>query len=259
MHDKQSAALARQRRQLAQWLFEWQLEQAITAPAACVEAAVASARESVGEDAARALAVEHQTGRRADALQAGDVRLLRPVLSSARDRPVYLLLLTQSDDKSWLVAPFGRFAVPAVPGEWRTGLRALPAAVLCGWQVRRVPTAVLAGAWHSMTLAMPRLATARRIAAACCESPELDAAAEGGPLPWTELGPPLRHPDDPRRAYLAEESDRLDDLGERLPLRGTFAYKGQPAKMGQSLRYPMPSRQELLLAAEKREEPYGQR
>jgi len=260
MKNKQSAALARQRQALAHWLFEWQLEQATSPPAACAEAAAASARDSVGDDVARAPVSEQPTRRRCTrTFQPGDICLLRPLLACARTRPIYLLLLTRCDDGAWLAAPFSRFPVPAVPGEWRTGLRALPVAVLCGWHVRRVDAALLADVWHAMTFPPPRLATARRLAAACLDSSDLDAVAAGGPLPWNEMGPPLRHPDDPRRAYLAEESDRLDELGDRLPLRGTFAHTGQPVEAGKPLEYPQLSRQERLLAAEKREDTYGEK
>ena len=248
-----SADVDRQRRELAQWLYEWQLDQAMAANPER-DAPTGGVFASCNAASPRVAASPRHRGRRV-ALQVGDVRLLSPVVESTWLRPVYVLLLAQGGDGFWLVAPFGRFGVPAVPGEWRTGSRSLHARVLCCWQVRRIEPALLADAWRVMRFPKAKLTTALRVAAACCDRSELDTQAL--PIPWAALGPPLRHPADPRRDYLAQESDRLDDLGSRLPMRSTFAFDGQLDGGRESLRYPTPSHDDLLMAAEKRADPYG--
>ncbi|HMP89234.1 MAG TPA: hypothetical protein PJ991_03485 [Kiritimatiellia bacterium] len=133
----------------------------------------------------------------------GEVFLLRPAIADAWG-PVYVLILEPSDAGSWLVAPFGRYSVPAVPGEWRTGLSSEALKVLCLWNHRKVP----ARAFLAESASKVSSATMSRVKRAflhVVKGDPLDAASS------RRLGPPLVHPADPRYEYLAEERKRLDD------------------------------------------------
>lgn len=143
----------------------------------------------------------------AGVLKEGEIRLLHPAAGvAACARPVYVALLPRRQDRRWLLAPFGRYAVPATPGEWATGSRAGPLRVLCLWNARPAPARVLIGSWRVGVLS-PRqrraaLAVHRRVRG----GPEVEPAVA------RRTGPPVSHPLDPRLEYLAEETELWDGL-----------------------------------------------
>ncbi len=131
----------------------------------------------------------------------GEVYLLRPAETGWG--PVYVLVL-EPDPAGWRVIPFGRYATPAVPGEWATGLDSVPLRVLCAWNSRVVrPEVLLPGMvkrisskrWVDFVSMYRHIMTRAPLAKKMSAPP----------------GPPLVHPADPRYAYLDEERTRLDD------------------------------------------------
>lgn len=177
--------MPQQRQTLASWLREWTVEQALAGG---------------GEEAAWASAARRRRTRRRQPARAGEVRLLPPDISG--DRLRYFLVLEAPPDGPVRVAPFSRFAVPAIPGEWRTGHRAPALAVLCVWNAVALPRAIAERAWPVTDFGAERLEKARKLAAVYL-APDLEP-----PAGWTEsVGPPLRHPDDPRWRYLREEAE----------------------------------------------------
>lgn len=241
--------IRRQRRRLAEWLAEWRLEQALS------RADISSADDCGGP------AVRNATTIAAQACPAtGQIRLLFPDHAATRRRPLYVLILNQATPNEYLIVPFGMFATPAIPGEWRTGLRCLPLRVLCVWNTRQVNCDRLQRAWHPRDLDGVRWAQARQMAADVFVRPPFflsrtSLTADIRPVPANSLGPPLGHPLDPRRQYLAAESERLDALGPPpATLCGDVCWRGQPLPGAavNSLDYSSVHEPLLLKAAEKR-------
>ena len=168
----------------------------------------------------------------------GQIRLLRPAtLIGPDDRPVYVAVIEERAGNSFLVAPFGRFSTPADPGEWQTGLKAPPLRVLCLWNSRVAAGETLArNSWPAGRLAPRKVA----------EALEVYRLAKLGVPPTTvrpsRLGPPLRHPLDPRLQYRAEEAALIEECLRPAEAR-------EPAD-GAGRVYEMRERSELPLAAE---------
>jgi len=191
-----SSETQRHRRQLARWLREWQIDRAIRrAPAEHGPSA-----EELPDVSGAGMGPPCPAFSPAE----NDVVLLPPA-SRAASRPVYLLVLQKRAPDTFLVAPFGRFAVPAVPGEWRTGLRAKPLRVLCAWNARVVEARLLAKGWRAGVLKAEGVRRAMELHRGLRGGEPLKTLAE------RDLGPPLRHPLDPRHRYLEEEAALLEE------------------------------------------------
>ncbi len=249
-----SAAITRQRRRLAQWLAEWRLEQTLT-----------HANMSTGDDAVSAGASSaHEwllpPAGSGTVPAAGQIRLMIPDPAPIYRRPAYILITESLPSDEWLIAPFGILATPAIPGEWRTGLRALPVRVLCIWNMRRVTRERLQRSWHVRDVDDRRLALARRLTADIFSWPasirnQIMVNEVVKPVPANVLGPPLVHPLDPRRQYLTAESERMDALGPPpATVCGNVCWRGQPMPGSESegLYYENLSEPPLLKAAESR-------
>lgn len=228
-------------RKLALWLEEWRICRILRPvnlndPAAPTGSADVKNNHAVSADAGNDPELKARPR-----LQSGQIRLLRPgQMDLPQERPVYVLLLKRQSHKSFLVAPFSRFANPAVPGEWQTGLRALPLRVLCLWNARRVAVPVLLEAWFCGSIEAVLVSQAVAIWRHLKEGTPVCAAT------MALLGPPLKHPMDPRRTYLEEERELLD------------AHPGIVGEAGGKcslLRYGNPS-SNLRMAAEERNK-YG--
>ncbi|HMO51352.1 MAG TPA: hypothetical protein PKA21_09510 [Kiritimatiellia bacterium] len=135
----------------------------------------------------------------------GAVMILRPASDvSAAWGPVYVLIINHPHDGRVNGIPFSRYATPAVPGEWATGLALNPLRVLCLWNQRSMPiSALLPG--RAKTLPPKRMAELTRLIQGGFAGHEPTATTH------RRLGPPLIHPADPRYDYLIEERKRLDD------------------------------------------------
>lgn len=181
---------AREREQLAAWLAERDLERLL--------GEASTPREALPMTGLRYV----RTPRAADRVREGDVVLLRPDSAGAWG-PVYAVLLDVASENHWRAIPFGRYATPAVPGEWQTPLVATPLRVLCFWNARGVARSqFLPG--PVKRCAPKQLDQIRRIDRHVNERAPLE------PREAKRLGPPLIHPADPRYAYLEEERERLD-------------------------------------------------
>lgn len=184
-----------QRRRLGRWLKEWEAEQILRS------GLPSASWPPVGEggrplpDVVLAPSVHPRVGQ---------VRLLRPAQSGdPAERPIYVAVMAESPD-GFVIAPFGRFAEPAVPGEWQTGLRAMPLRVLCVWNARVVEARLLEGSWRAAVLSAETLRGALELHRHLQGGAPLKSVAE------RDVGPPLRHPLDPRHVYLEEESALLE-------------------------------------------------
>jgi len=181
-------AQQRQRQQLAEWLAERELDRVLMDP--------------VDEPGA---APEVRYDLKPGKIEPGEIYILRPAAKNSHLwGPVYVLVLESVTGSRWRVIPFGRYAVPAVPGEWATGLTAPPLRVLCFWNVREISAGfVLPGSVKKLT---PRLMREIHI----IYRHVLFGETAGDSI-TKRLGPSIQHPADPRYDYLDDERLRLDE------------------------------------------------
>ena len=182
-----------QRERLGRWLREWEIECRLVEPEGpeddmTGDAYVIETAPGVVEEAEVHLPA------------VGQIRLLRPAKGPSAMHPLYVAILAQNDDGRFLVAPYGRFSEPAIPGELKTGRDEPCLRVLCLWKAQRVTTEQLARTWLVGELAEGERSEASAIHA---------FIDEGTPIPEAlieRIGPPLVHPADPRHEYLDEEN-----------------------------------------------------
>jgi hypothetical protein len=197
----------RQRRALSRWLEEWKIDRVLTAATEPGRAVV----EVAADDTVSRCRCDQFSSGGGVVPAVGQVRLLPPVdAGGMHERPVYVLVVECAGIGQWRVAPFSRFGNPATPGEWMTGLRALPMRVLCLWNVRVVGQDMLGAAWFCRSVSAAQVGRVLVAYRQVREGLSAGAALSG------RFGPPLEHPLDPRHGYLQEERALLDvSLGER--------------------------------------------
>lgn len=209
--------LARQRKQLADWLACYALDCALR----------------ISDEDAPPQAVPSLPTIAPEPALPGQIRLLppAPVSQPENERPVYVLVLPGPNDGDITIMPFSRFRLPATALEWQTDLPEPALQVLCIWNARTVAADALAPAWLVGQIPEKQLSAAR-----AAMHPDAAAATTN-----TNLGPPLRHPLDPRHVYLQEERLLFDDLLTALP---------HYTQSGNTIPYkiPPPSRQFLRAA-----------
>jgi hypothetical protein len=141
----------------------------------------------------------------------GQIRLWPP--GGMQEEPVYGVLVSGGYG-TWQVIPFSPLATPAVEQEML--LRSdPPVRVLQGWNRRTLSTSEAKRSWKADELQDLELFSVR-LWLGCVDS--------GTPCPDSlkdKVGPPLRHPQDPRQGYFLEEADRVDAcLGEAVASYG---------------------------------------
>ncbi|MBL7077638.1 MAG: hypothetical protein ISS31_09205 [Kiritimatiellae bacterium] len=162
------------RARLARWLAEWELFQALTPE-----------KVDIAERPAPPLLSLSQPDD--TPVHPGDIRLLHPRFESSIPR--YVAVAANTDGDGWHVVPFGLLTEPATPGEVVTRRSAPALRVLCLWNQFSLPTTMLQCCWR-----VDRLS-------------EEEKAWLQSDLPSHRVGPPLRHPLDPRWDYLEMESE----------------------------------------------------
>ena len=222
---------ANQKRALARWLSEWRIDKMLREDDRSPSASGSRDPETAYKSSGPLYDMKSAA--------VGQIRLLHPVSHETAKRPRYIAVLKDNGDGSWLVAPFGRFSEPAVPGEWKTGRNIPVLRTLCIWNAQRLSDTVLARSWVVDRMTASRVAQAVTIHGFLAESRQHPRAIS------LRVGPPLSHPLDPRVEYLEEEREWFATL---------------PAKQHSAKPEISPyakaedSAHSLLLAAEKREE-----
>jgi hypothetical protein len=192
---KTDNAVERERKALARWLAEWRLDRELSKDSDAPDYCGGTTGMFPGP-----------SGARFPRPARGDIRLLHPATGSAAlSRPVYVAVIETASDTDFIVAPFGLFSTPALPGEWRTGFRALPVRVLCLWNWRTVSSAALRLSWRARRMPPCKLGKAAGLLLAVRSGLDPESVAPG------ETGPPVRHPLDPRLRYEAEEASAFDE------------------------------------------------
>jgi hypothetical protein len=176
------------RARLAAWLREWEADRRLR---------LAEPGDQP-EAATRAYPVWKTRAARAPAV--GAIRLLAPDSAATTARPVYVVVLADAGSGLWQVAPFSRFATPALPGELKLQRQAIHLQVICLWNTAVLRAARLAAAYP-----------ASRVTAAEWQAvTTVRASLAGATLPprlVRRVGPALVHPLDPRQLYIEEERD----------------------------------------------------
>lgn len=193
---------------LSAWLLEWQTARTLEQIAREDKAEQAAAPTPPSRPPGVTGSPQYQAAPYLDTARpaAGDIRLVYPHRVSAPTpaRPIYLVVLEQDPHNRWHIAPFSRFATPAVPGEISTGLRPLALRVLCPWNGRWVGKAFFTRTWLAGRLTDRQAHLFRSAAADRCNANP----------PSLRRGPPLVHPLDPRWDYLREEGDAMQECVE---------------------------------------------
>ena len=234
MKSKMEAAVLEQKKRLARWLEEWRAYQVL--------------QNGLGEEnpTIHSPLFLQEKALRSVPIEAGQVRLIHPAASAdARARPVYAVILKEAQAGGWLIAPFSRFSEPATPGEWLTGLSAVPLRVLCLWNARVVPSEWLEKSWKAAVLSKQKIKQSLDL---------YRCVHHGEPVPEAflkRIGLPVLHPLDPRFQYEMEERDFLSEYSGR---------GGGPAAGKKSAHFydDAPAEKEYLKAAESRPS-YGRR
>jgi hypothetical protein len=196
-----------QMQRLALWLKEWELDRILRKELAKDQAP--QKRSSAG--------LSHDKAGKSPAV--GEIRLLHPAGVGGDQGPVYIVILENRPDNTFLIAPFGRFAEPALPGEWLTGLKPVPLRVLCLWNSRVVAEATLNRSWRAGRFSAVRLRQAMELHRHITASTPLVSVSTD------DIGPELRHPLDPRQQYQLEESNLLDENLSAAVDQGSLVYE----------------------------------
>lgn len=197
-----------QKERLARWLCEWRAERILVRED--VEPAVRCVRDDAARSSEGTLAAP--TSNEPDPA-GGQIRLLAPCSAGHARVPLYVAVLAVLRDGVLLAAPYSGFAEPATEGELLTGREAPPLRVLAVWNAREVPASTLRDSWLVDELTSEE--TEDALALWRCVS-----AQRKLPLRLRRrVGPPVCHPEDPRRAYrnwaVASLSAVLEALGSR--------------------------------------------
>ena len=134
-----------------------------------------------------------------EALKIGQIRLLDPRMFAEVRRARYVAVIAGWGDDAYLAAPFGPFEVPATTTEWITGIPTSALSVLCLWNTRTLPSAILKRSWLVGELSLEQLADAWAVFRHAMTGVELDDRL------LALVGCSITHPRDPRRLYQAEE------------------------------------------------------
>lgn len=188
-----------QLRRLARWIRELETDLLLKSPSAV------NARNDTPDLASGTQPGSTMNARHSEPVKPGQIRLLHPAANRATERPVYVAVLHRQGKQTWLIAPFGRFAEPATPGEWLTGLEAVPLRVLCIWNRRTASMHAMESSWVAGDLNARRMKQALEVLGYFTHGKARTSVKE------SDLGPPVRHPLDPRLRYLAEEAQTFHE------------------------------------------------
>jgi hypothetical protein len=196
-----------QKERLARWLAEWDVDRNL-GPAPRTVAKSPGRPSPLGEGVPGFLASSGprilSAGENSQ-ICAGQIRLLYPHAGATRMRLLYVAIL-EVNSARLLVAPFGKFTEPAMPGEWLTGRSEPGLRVLGLWNARSLPLSIIPDSWLVELLPESTVADARAVWESHHTGITLPAELE------KRVGPPIVHPLDPRREYLEQEKIFMDQI-----------------------------------------------
>lgn len=173
---------------LARWLLDWELMQA-----------AGDAEEDTGEEV-EALPEDCTAPPDAD-FASGQIRLLFP---QGLDSEMVFIAIAGVSDGECACVPFGPLAEPATPDELLSGREEAPVRVFCLWNARTIPVDDLPDSWVTDHLSDAGLTRLLDALLACRCTGQVSMSMQ------RDAGPPLSHPEDPRREYRYRETLRID-------------------------------------------------
>jgi len=136
----------------------------------------------------------------------GEVRLLSPKITPHIERPVYIAVFRQWDERHVLIAPFSPYLIPATTTELLFAHRHATLRVLCLWNVVTVRPKDLARSWYIDRLSDDDLSDGWHV---------FRHAITGSSLREemiARVGAAIRHASDLRIAYQEDEVKVLANL-----------------------------------------------
>ncbi|MDA1044477.1 MAG: hypothetical protein O3C57_04555 [Verrucomicrobia bacterium] len=219
-----------ERERLRRWLVERELDARLRLESSALTRAPSASREDIPADDI-------------DPAAPGQIRLLHPIDLTLHTPRYIAVLETRSTPDVVIVAPYSRYATPALPGELLTQRIAPPLRVLCLWNVCELDRQKLSTqSWLAGELSISERDDARQV------REYLLAGLTCAEAVGARLGPRLLHPNDPRHNYIEEERAWRQSLGENKA----------PSTESRLRLYPLmaPDAPTLARAAESRT-PYG--
>lgn len=200
-----------QRERLHRWLTEWNLRHSMEEPEGLAAASSAEAELFTSAEDSSYPESRHDTE-----VRPGDIRLIPFARPGTEDRPLFCAVLApwpedneQTEHRSWVTCLFSGMAEAGLPSEWQTG-EDVPFSVLSLWNSQLAPEGFLRNTWCLETWPNDTRRKALEIYKSWFLSREIPTGLT------EEVGPPIRHPDDPRNQYLLEEQDRGNLLAEAI-------------------------------------------
>ena len=169
-------------------------------------------------------------------IEPGQIRLLARGVGGLKNRLLYVAVMSlwNEDPKEWLIAPFSAYTTPALTGEYLIRPDGdLSLRVLCLWNSRNISNSTIENSWQVDSLSEEEKKQAYAA---------LRHVLLGETLPeqfLSRLGPPIPRPDDPRRIYQNEEIVLWDGVQQRvvetrseIPILTALPYwKPEPSEM----------------------------
>ena len=180
-----------EKERLSRWLYEWELMQAPD-NATELEAQDEKSLDILPKDSVAPMD---------DNIEIGQIRLLAP---AASENMVFIVIVSITKDGNIGCVPFGSLAEPATPDELLSERAIEVVRVYSLWNLREVSPNIVGKSWIVDLLDKPE--TKRLLRA-------LAALDRNGSLPndlLEDAGPPLVHPEDPRREYKNCERQRIN-------------------------------------------------
>ena len=179
-----------EKERLARWLYEWELMQAS-----------GGGDEIEGKEEPADILPEDTVAPMGDNIEIGQIRLLAPV---ATEGMAFIVVVSIAEDGAVGCVPFGSLAEPATPDELLSGRDKEVVRVYCLWNLREASTAIVGNSWIVDSLNELEMKRLLRAVAAI----ESDGCLPDDLLEYA--GPPIVHPEDPRREYKNYERQRID-------------------------------------------------
>jgi hypothetical protein len=177
------------RERLAHWLFEWNL----------LCASIGDDTDDIRQNEFMKILPEGVVAEPDKNIEVGQIRLLAPVSDESM---VFIVVVSIDNDIG--IVPFSQLSEPATPDELISGRDKDIVSVYCLWNFRKVSAAIIGRGWVIDILDEKE---EERLLKA------LDVYSYNKALPddlQKDVGPPLIHPDDPRREYKNYERQRID-------------------------------------------------
>ena len=186
-------------RRLNLWLDEWEVYQKLLAIEDEEFAELDSSKDgtSSSDDLLPDISPYDHTS-----INSGEIRVLSHHLSGNQDEPVYVAVISEWED-DWLVAPFSPFSEPASTGEMLTGIDICGLRVLSLWNAHTVTQENLSFSWLDGSLEDQVRRDAWNVFRHVSLGEPLSAELA------LRIGPPINHPEDPRKTYQQEQASKM--------------------------------------------------